>query len=240
MSFSQEERFSRTALLLGDEALARLKAAHVAVFGIGGVGGYTVEALARSGVGALDLIDPDQVCVSNINRQLLATEQTVGQDKVEVARDRIQSISPDCAVTVHKLFFLPETAAQINFSNYDYVIDAIDTVTGKLALVSAAKEADVPIISCMGTGNKLNPMLFRVGDLYETDSCPLARIMRRECRKRGIGGFKGGYSTEKPLSPKKQSVPQEALRRDIPGSIAFVPAAAGLLLASEVIKDLLA
>ena len=231
----------RTALLFGPEAMERLARSRVAVFGLGGVGGYVVEALARSGVGALDLIDSDTVSLSNRNRQLLATEATLGRSKAEVAAERVRSINPDCRVRCRELFYLPETRDQFDFHDYDYVVDAIDTVTGKLALIEAAREAGTPIISSMGTGNKTEASLLEVADLYETSVCPLARIMRKECRRRGVERLKVVYSREKPLRPLETiRTPEEKGRRDIPGSTAFVPGAAGLILAGEVVKDLIA
>ena len=233
------EQFLRTAMLLGEEALARLQTARVAVFGIGGVGGYTVEALARSGIGAIDLIDSDTVSVSNINRQILATHRTVGMPKVEAGKQRILDINPDCKVTTHPVFYTPETADQFDFTKYDYIIDAIDTVTGKLALVERAMAAETPIICCMGTGNKLDASAFRVSDISKTSMCPLARIMRKELGKRGIRHLKVVYSQEEALSPTGWEEEAAALgKRQIPGSVAFVPGAAGLILAGEVIKDI--
>ena len=238
-------------MLLGPEAMERLAECRVAVFGVGGVGGYAVEALARSGIGALDLIDDDRVCLSNLNRQLHATYGTIGQYKVDAAEQRIRDINPDCRVRTHKTFFLPETEGQFDFTQYDYVVDAIDTVKGKLALAEKAQEAGTPIISAMGAGNKLDPAALEVEDIYRTSVCPLARVMRSECRKRGIRKLKVVYSREVPLRPGKDSqadsregngCPPEArkgaARRDIPGSTAFVPAAAGLIIAGEVVKDL--
>lgn len=245
-------QFSRTRLLFGEEAMERLYGARVAVFGVGGVGGYTVEALARSGVGALDLIDDDRVCLTNLNRQLLATHSTVGQYKVDVARERVLDINPDARVSIYKTFYGPETAGEFDFTQYDYVVDAIDTVTGKLALVEQAQAANVPIISCMGAGNKLDPAAFQVADIYQTSVCPLARVMRRELKRRGVQKLKVVYSKEPPLTPiedlsisgSAQDVrPPDtarncAQRRQVPGSNAFVPAAAGLILAGEVVRDL--
>jgi len=244
-------QFSRTQLLLGPEAMQHLAECRVAVFGIGGVGGYTVEALARSGIGALDLIDDDKVCLTNLNRQLHATRSTVGHYKVDVAAERIRDINPDCRVMTYRTFFLPETEDQFDFAQYDYVVDAIDTVKGKLALVEKAKAAGTPIICAMGAGNKLDPTAFRVADIYRTSVCPLARVMRSECRKRGIKQLKVVYSTETPVMPledpsiscRKHCIcPPDTrkctVRRDIPGSTAFVPAAAGLIIAGEVVKDL--
>ena len=231
-----EDMFSRTRMLLGDAAMARLKQARVAVFGVGGVGGHAVEALARSGVGALDLVDSDRVALSNLNRQIVATRDTLGMLKVEAAKQRILSINPDCRVKTYPIFFLPETADQFDFSQYDYVVDAIDTVTGKLRLIEAAMAAGVPVISSMGAGNKLDPTAFRVADISETSVCPLARVMRRELRKRGIDHVKVVYSTEPALSPAPAD--EETRRRATPGSTAFVPAVAGLILAGEVVKDI--
>ena len=233
------EQFFRTQMLLGPQALERLQQARVAVFGIGGVGGYTVEALARSGIGRIDLIDSDTVSVSNINRQILATHSTVGLPKVEAARKRILDINPACIVTTHQVFYTPETAGQFDFTQYDYIVDAIDTVTGKLQLVERAKEAGVPIICCMGTGNKLDASGFEVADISKTSMCPLARIMRKELGKRGIKHLKVVYSKEEALTPTGWEEEAAALgKRQIPGSVAFVPGTAGLILAGEVIKDL--
>ena len=229
--------FARTEMLFGPEAMARLAAARVAVFGVGGVGGYVVEALARSGVGALDLIDSDRVAPSNLNRQIIATRDTLGMLKVEAAKARVLSINPDCEVMTWPIFYLPETADRFDFCQYDYVVDAIDTVAGKLQLIEAARAAGTPIISCMGAGNKLDPTAFRVADIAETSVCPLARVMRRELKKRGIDHVKVVYSTEPALSPAPTDEPTG--RRATPGSTAFVPAVAGLVLAGEVIKDLI-
>ena len=234
------EQFSRTELLLGKEAVAKLHNARVAVFGIGGVGGYTVEALARCGVGQLDLIDSDTVSISNINRQILATHSTVGKLKVDVAKERILDINPDCVVRTYPIFYLPETAGQFDFTQYDYIVDCIDTVTGKLQLVERAVAAGTPIICSMGTGNKLDPSAFLVSDISKTSMCPLARIMRKELKKRGISHLKVVYSQEEALTPDVD--PEELARtgkRQIPGSVAFVPGAAGLILAGEVVKDLI-
>ena len=235
-----KEQFSRTQILLGEAAVEKLKNARVAVFGVGGVGGYTVEALARCGVGSLDLIDSDTVSVSNINRQILATHSTVGMLKVEAARMRILDINPECNVRTYPIFYLPETAAQFDFTAYDYIVDAIDTVTGKLQLVERAVAAGTPIICSMGTGNKLDPAAFQVADISKTSMCPLARIMRKELKKRGINHLKVVYSQEEALTPDVD--PEELARtgkRQIPGSVAFVPGAAGLILAGEVVKDLI-
>ena len=235
-----KEQFSRTQILLGEEAVEKLKNARVAVFGIGGVGGYTVEALARCGVGNLDLIDSDTVSVSNINRQILATHSTVGMLKVDAAKARILDINPECHVRTYPIFYLPDTAEQFDFTAYDYIVDAIDTVTGKLQLVERAVAAGTPIICSMGTGNKLDPAAFQVADISKTSMCPLARIMRKELKKRGINHVKVVYSQEEALTP---AVDQEELertgKRQIPGSTAFVPGAAGLILAGEVIRDLI-
>ena len=234
--------FSRTALLLGSDAMVRLRNARVAVFSLGGVGGYVVEALARSGIGALELIDHDTVSITNINRQILATRDTVGKCKAEAAKERVLSIDPDIRVTALQTFYGPDTAASFDFSRYDYVVDAIDTVTGKLSLALAAQEAGVPIISCMGTGNKLDPTKFQIADISQTSVCPLARIMRKECRKRGIRKLKVLYSTEDPIPSDPEAISVEELpegRRALPGSVAFVPSVAGLIIAGEVIKDLI-
>ncbi len=248
------DQFSRTQLLYGSEAMQRFVSCRVAVFGIGGVGGYVVEALARTGIGALDLIDDDKVCLTNINRQIMATRRTVGKYKVDVAEERIKDIYPACRVKTHKTFYLPETAGQFDMREYDYVVDAIDTVTGKLAIIENAQKAGVPVISSMGTGNKVDPSAFEVADIYETSGCPLAKVMRRECRKRGIRALKVVYSKEKPVRPLVDmsiSCRQQCIcppgtdrkyteRRDIPGSTAFVPPVAGLIIAGEVINDLAA
>ena len=237
-----ETRFSRTELLLGKKAVERLSRARVAVFGVGGVGGYAVEALARSGVGALDLIDSDRVSLSNINRQIIATDKTVGQYKVDVAAARVAEINPDAVVRVYKVFYGPETAAQFDFSAYDYVVDAIDTVTGKIALAMQAKAAGTPIVSSMGAGNKLDPTRFEVADLAKTSVCPLARVMRTELKKRGVTHLKVVFSKEPPLSPAGSAEEAETApgRRQTPGSVAFVPSVAGLILAGEVVKDIIA
>lgn len=233
---------SRSVLLLGAEGMKKLKAAKVAVFGLGGVGGYVVEALARSGIGALELVDHDTVSITNINRQLLATRSTVGMAKAEAAKARVLDIDPEIAVTARVEFFGPDTADTFDFSGYSYVVDAIDTVTGKLALVTAAQAAGVPIISCMGTGNKLDPTKFQITDIAKTSVCPLARIMRKECAKRGIRHLKVLYSTEDPISPAPDPNSLEEMpegRRALPGSVAFVPSVAGLIIAGEVIKDII-
>ncbi|MBQ6563333.1 MAG: tRNA threonylcarbamoyladenosine dehydratase [Clostridia bacterium] len=232
--------FSRTQLLLGEKAMNRLASSRIAIFGIGGVGGYVVEALARSGVGALDLVDNDTVSLTNLNRQIIALHSTLGQFKVDVARDRILDISPSCRVQTYRTFFLPETASLFDFAQYDYVVDAVDTVKAKLELVLSAKEAGVPIISCMGAGNKLNPSAFRIADIYSTSVCPLARVMRSECRKHGIDHLKVLYSTEPPITPfvSGDEQPPDG-KRSIPGSTAFVPSAAGLMIAADVISDLI-
>lgn len=233
------EQFLRTEMLLGSEAIRRLQKARMAVFGLGGVGGYAVEALARSGVGSLDLIDSDTVSVSNLNRQLLATHSTVGMLKVDAARNRVLDINPDCIVRTYPVFYTPDTAGQFDFTQYDYIVDAIDTVTGKLALVERAKAADTPIICSMGTGNKLDASAFRVADISKTAMCPLARVMRKELSKRGIRHLKVVYSQEEALTPTGWEEEAAALgKRQIPGSVAFVPGAAGLLLAGEVVRDL--
>ena len=236
-----KEEILRTAMLLGQETVERLEKARVAVFGIGGVGGYTLEALARAGIGALDLIDSDTVSRSNINRQLLATHSTVGMLKVEAGKRRVLDINPDCRVTTWPVFYTPETADQFDFTQYDYIVDAIDTVTGKLQLVQAAREAGTPIICCMGTGNKLDASAFQVADISKTTMCPLARIMRKELGKRGIKHLKVVYSQEEALTPTGWEEEAKLLgKRQIPGSVSFVPGAAGLILAGEVIKDIAA
>ncbi len=229
-------RFERTELLLGDEAMKKLAAARVAVFGVGGVGGYVVEALARSGVGALDLIDNDTVSESNINRQIIALSSSLGRYKVDVAAERVADINPDASVRVKKTFFLPETAGEFDFSEYDYVVDAIDTVGGKIEIAVRAGEAGVPIISSMGAGNKLDPTKFEVADIYETSVCPLARVMRHELKKRGIRRLKVVYSKEAPI---ETGTADNASGKRVPGSISFVPSVCGLIIAGEVIKDLI-
>lgn len=245
-------QFSRTQLLLGGEAMKKLSESRVAVFGVGGVGGYACEALVRSGVGHFDLIDDDKVCLTNLNRQIIATRKTVGKYKIEVMKERMLEINPEVDVTIHKCFFLPENADEFPFSEYDYVIDAVDTVTAKLELVMKCRELNVPIISSMGAGNKLDASAFRVADIYKTKMCPLAKVMRRELKKRGVKKLKVVYSEEKPTRPiEDMSVscrtncicPPGAAhkcteRRDIPGSVAFVPSVAGLIIAGEVVKDL--
>ena len=233
-----EDIFARTRLLLGDEGLARLAASHVAVFGVGGVGGFAVEALARSGVGALDLVDSDTVDSTNLNRQIIATLPAVGRPKVEVAAERVASINPACTVRAHRCFFLPETTGIFDFAAYDYVIDAVDTVSAKIALVEAARAAGIPIISSMGAGNKLDPTAFRVADIYETSVDPLARVMRRELRRRGIPALKVVYSTEPPREPFPDGERVKDGSRPAPGSVAFVPSVAGLILGGEVVRDL--
>lgn len=246
------DQFSRTELLFGKAAMERLAQSRVAVFGIGGVGGYTVEALVRSGIGALDLIDDDQVCLTNLNRQIIATRSTVGKYKVDVMKERILDINPNCKVEVHKCFYLPETKDAFDFSRYSYVVDAVDTVTAKLQLVVEAKETGVPVISSMGAGNKLDPTAFQVADIYQTSVCPLAKVMRRELKKLGVTDLKVVYSKEPPMQPIEDmaiSCRENCIcppgaerkcteRRAIPGSNAFVPSVVGLIIASEVIKDL--
>lgn len=234
-----DEAFVRTEHVLGTEAMARLRGARVAIFGLGGVGGYALEALARAGVGALDLIDNDRICLSNLNRQILATRETLGMDKVEAAARRVFSINPACVVRTYKTFYLPETKAQFDFTQYDYVVDAIDTVTGKLALIEQAREAGTPILCAMGTGNKRDPSMLRVCDLFETDNDALSRVMRKECRRRGIERVKVVYSPEEPLLLGPPIDEPGSMRRAIPGSTPFVPPAAGLLIAAEVVKTLI-
>ena len=245
-------QFSRTQLLLGEEAMDRLKRSRIAVFGVGGVGGYVCEALVRSGVGAFDLIDDDKVCLTNLNRQIIATRKTVGQYKVDVMKNRMLEINPDVDVRLYKCFFLPENAADFPFEEYDYIVDAVDTVTAKIELIMRAKASNVPIISAMGAGNKLDPGRFKIADIYDTSVCPLARVMRRELKKRNVRSLKVVYSDEQPIRPiEDMSIscrthcicPPGAEhkcteRRDIPGSTAFVPAVAGLMIAGEIVKDL--
>lgn len=234
-------QFIRTEMLLGTEAMEQLLNAHIAIFGVGGVGGYVAEALARSGIGHLTLVDNDKVAESNINRQIIATYDTVGRDKVSVMKERILSINPKAEVITKTCFYLPETATEFDFSGYSYVVDAIDTVTAKIDLVLRAKEAGIPIISCMGTGNKLDPSRLEVSDIYKTSVCPLAKVMRKELRARGVKQLKVIYSKEEPKPPMAELLPQEdrnSGRRGIPGSTAFVPPAAGLLIASEVVREL--
>lgn len=234
-------QFSRTELLIGKENMEKLAKARVAVFGVGGVGGYVVEALARSGVGTLDLIDNDKVAVTNINRQIIATTKTIGQYKVDIAKERVLEINPEAKVNIYKTFYLPETSDMFDFTKYDYVVDAIDTVTGKLRLVEEANKAGTPIMSSMGAGNKMDPTAFEVADISKTSVCPLAKVMRRELKKRGINRLKVVYSKEKALTPREPegSEKEETNKRQTPGSNAFVPSVAGLIIAGEVIKDLI-
>ncbi len=248
------DQFARTQLLIGRDGIDRLKGARVAVFGIGGVGGYVCEALVRSGVRAFDLIDDDKVCLTNLNRQIIATRKTVGRYKADVMRERMLEINPDADIRVRKCFVLPENISEFPFEEYDYVVDAVDTVTAKLELVMKSQEKHVPVISCMGAGNKLDGSRFRVADIYKTRVCPLARVMRRELKKRGVKRLKVVYSEEQPTRPLEDmsiSCRTHCIcppgtkhkcteRRDIPGSVAFVPSVAGLLIAGEVVKDLTA
>ena len=245
-------QFSRTQLLIGEEAIQKLAKSRVAVFGIGGVGGYVCEALVRSGVGAFDLVDDDKVCLTNLNRQIIATRKTVGKYKVEVMKERMLEINPDVDVRTYQCFFLPENADDFPFEEYDYIVDAVDTVTAKLEIIMRAKEKNVPVISAMGSGNKMDPGRFRIADIYDTSVCPLARVMRRELKKRNVKSLKVVYSDEQPIRPvedmsiscrTKCICPPGAAhkcteRRDIPGSTAFVPAVAGLMIAGEIVKDL--
>lgn len=235
-----EEKFIRTGLLLGEEGLDKLKNSHVVVFGVGGVGGYVVEALVRSGIGEITIVDKDEVAESNINRQIIATVKTVGRKKVEVMEERIHDINPACVVHAYACFYLPETASQFDFKKYDYVVDAVDTVTAKLELVMRSEAAGTPIISSMGAGNKLDASRFEVADIYKTSVCPLARVMRRELKKRDIKHLKVVYSREEPVSRKVELAleKEETARKSTPGSVAFVPSVAGLLLAGEVVRDL--
>lgn len=233
-------QFSRTQLLLGEEGMEKLQNAHVAVFGIGGVGGYVVEALVRSGIGEIDIFDNDKVCLTNLNRQIIATRETIGKYKVDVMKERALSINPHIKVNAHNCFYMPENADEYDFSKYSYIVDAIDTVKGKLEIIMRATEKNIPVISSMGAGNKLNPDQFEVADIYKTSVCPLARTMRYELKKRGIKKLKVVYSKEKPIRPKDGTALEEenTVRRATPGSTAFVPAVAGLIIAGEVIKDL--
>lgn len=235
-------QFSRTALLIGPEAITKLQRSRVAIFGIGGVGGYVAEALARSGVGTFDLIDNDTVALTNLNRQIIATHATLGQPKVQVMAERIHAINPEAIVYVHQCFFLPENAHEFDFAQYDYVVDAVDTVAAKIAIIIAAKAAGVPVISSMGAGNKMDPGKFQVADIFKTSVDPLARVIRQEMKKRGVKKLKVVYSTELPLTPldaESECHAEAPQRRALPGSTAFTPSAAGLLLASEVVKDLI-
>ena len=231
-------QFSRTQLILGEEAMKKLSESRVAVFGIGGVGGHAVEALVRSGIGAIDIIDNDTVSETNINRQIVALRSTVGRYKVDVAKERISDINPDCRVNAYRIFYTPETASEFDFTQYDYVVDAIDTVTGKIELVMNAQKCGTPVISSMGAGNKINPEMFEVADIYQTSVCPLARVMRNELKKRGVKKLKVVYSKEKAMTPGCQIDEQNEFRRTLPGSTAFTPSVAGLIIAGEIIKDL--
>lgn len=240
MIFFMEEtemRFSRTQIIFGKENLRLLSKSRVAIFGLGGVGGYVLEALARSGIGNFDLIDSDRICISNFNRQILATSQTLGKFKADAARERVLSINPDANVNARKIFFLPENSNEFDFKNYDYVVDAIDTVSAKIQIVLQAQSAGTKVISCMGTGNKIDPSLLKVADIYETSVCPLSRVMRRELKKRGVKNLKVVFSTETPLAHLEGAQNENA--RAVVASTAFVPSAAGLLIASEVVRDLL-
>lgn len=230
-------QFSRTELLYSKEAMGKLKNAKIAVFGIGGVGGYVVEALVRSGIGHIDIIDNDIVSLTNLNRQIIATHQTIGRDKVEVMKERILSINPDIEVHTFKCFFLPENKDQFDFSEYSYIVDAIDTITAKIELVLEANKNNVPILSCMGTGNKIDPTALEISDIYKTSVCPLAKVMRRELKKKGIKHLKVVYSKEVPIKANAKTI-EETQKRSVPGSNSFVPACAGLIIASEVIKDI--
>ena len=249
-----QNQFSRSELLIGKEGIEKLHKSRVAIFGIGGVGGYTVDALVRSGVEQIDLIDDDKVCLTNLNRQLIATRKTVGKDKVDIMRERILEINPNVKVETHKCFFLPENADDFPFEEYDYIVDAVDTVTAKISLVMKCQEMNIPIISCMGAGNKMDASAFKVADIYKTQMCPLAKVMRRELKKRHVKKLKVVYSEEKPTRPIEDMAiscrtncicPPGAKhkcteRRDIPGSTAFVPSVVGLIIAGEVVKDLCA
>ncbi len=237
----------RTELLLGNKNMEKLKTAHIAVFGIGGVGGYVAEALARSGIGRLDLIDNDIISESNINRQIIALYSTIGRHKTEVMKERIKDINPECEVTEYRCFFLPENQADLDFAKYNYIVDAVDTVTAKIELVLAAQRVKSPVISSMGTGNKLDPSRFRVADIYQTSVCPLAKVMRKELKKKGVEKLKTVFSDEEPKKYAESGLcinlmsdnSEKTLKRSIPGSLAYVPSVAGLMMASEVIKDIL-
>ncbi|WP_270525958.1 tRNA threonylcarbamoyladenosine dehydratase [Longibaculum muris] len=229
--------FSRFELLIGEEKLQQLQNSHVLVFGVGGVGGYVVEALVRSGIGHITIVDNDAVSLTNLNRQIIATRETIGKKKVEVMKERILSINPDCLVTGLEMFYLPENADTIDLTKYDYVVDAIDTITSKIELAMRCEKLNVPLISSMGTGNKLNPAMLEVSDIYKTSVCPLAKVMRKELKTRGVKHLKVVYSKELPIKPRQSNEPTN--KRTVPGSSAFVPSSAGLLIASEVIKDLL-
>ncbi|WP_031557640.1 tRNA threonylcarbamoyladenosine dehydratase [Lachnospira multipara] len=238
------ERFKRTEVLLGSDALYKLNSKRVCIFGVGGVGGYVVEALVRAGIGHIDIVDKDVVSESNINRQIIASYKTIGISKVEAFKERIKDINPDCEVIAHNCFYLPETRDEFDFSQYDYVVDAVDTVTAKIDIIMQAKNANTPVISAMGAGNKLDPTMFEVADIYKTSMCPLAKVMRRELKKRQVKNLKVVYSKEVPISPNVSEEEllkemEETKKRSIPGSISFVPSVAGLILASEVVKDLI-
>lgn len=237
-----ENRFSRAQIIFGKDGMQRLAKSRVAIFGLGGVGGYVLEALARSGIGNFDLIDNDRICISNFNRQILATSQTLGEFKADAARERVLSINPDANVNAHKVFFLPENSCEFDFENYDYVVDAVDTVSAKIQIALQAQSVGTKVISCMGTGNKIDPSLLKVSDIYETSVCPLARVMRHELKKRGVKNLKVVFSTETPLAhleaAQDENAQNEKPRKPV-ASTAFVPSAAGLLIASEVVRDLL-
>lgn len=231
-------QFSRTELLLGSDGIEKLHRAHAAVFGVGGVGGYVIEALVRSGIGQLDIFDNDTVSLTNLNRQIIATRDTIGRSKVDVMRERAISINPDIIINAHNCFYMPDNSDKFDFSRYSYIVDAIDTVTGKLEIIMQAQKAEVPVISCMGTGNKLDITQLEVADIYETSVCPLARVMRRELKNRGVKKLRVVYSKEKPITPDMALCGEQTGKRSIPGSTAFVPAAAGLIAAGEVVRYL--
>lgn len=234
-----KEQLSRTEMLIGEEGIEKLQKIHVAVFGLGGVGGSVIEGLVRAGIGKFTIVDNDQICLSNLNRQIIATHETIGQKKVQAAANRMRAINPEVSIEMKECFFLPETADEFDFSAYDYVVDAIDTVTGKLEIIERAKKANTPVISCMGTGNKMHPELLQITDISKTSVCPLAKVMRRELKKREIYHVKVLFSKEEPLIPHKSSAEENSGRRGLPGSISFTPPVAGLLIAGEVIRDLL-
>lgn len=234
-----KEQLSRTEMLIGEEGIGKLQNCHVAVFGLGGVGGSVIEGLVRAGIGKFTIVDNDQICLSNLNRQIIATHETIGQKKVEAAANRMKAINPEAIIDARECFFLPETADEFDFSEYNYVVDAIDTVTGKLEIIERAKKTNTPVISCMGTGNKMHPELLQITDISKTSVCPLAKVMRRELKKREIYHVKVLFSKEEPLVPQKSNTEENSGRRGLPGSISFTPPVAGLLIAGEVIRELL-
>lgn len=239
VDFDIEEQLSRTTMLIGQEGVMKLQKSHVAVFGLGGVGGSVVEGLVRAGIGEFTIVDNDIICLSNLNRQIIATHETIGRKKVQAMANRMKAINPQVKIHMMECFFLPETSSDFDFSQYNYVVDAIDTVTGKLEIIEQAKKSQTPVISCMGTGNKLHPELFQIADISKTSVCPLAKVMRRELKKREIDHIKVLYSKEEPIVPDKATIQESTSRRGLPGSISFAPPIAGLLIAGEVIRDIL-